>query len=105
MARTLSRSALDRYFLFATLALAMGCGQAGQGGAAAKAAVQDADLIAQNKATSPQKSVMPRKIIYKGEVTLYCEDLDKASAQLESRVKQFGAYVGNASRAGSKGEV
>lgn len=50
-------------------------------------------------------AALPRKIIYTGEIALVCEDLDKAAAALEARVKEFGGYIGNASTTGSRGET
>lgn len=48
---------------------------------------------------------MPRKIIFTGEVTLICEDLDKAAAGLETRAKEFGGYISNANQTGARGET
>ncbi len=60
---------------------------------------------AEAEASAPKAPAMPRKIIFTGEVTLVCEDLDKASEALESRAKEFGGYVSNANRTGVRGET
>ena len=54
---------------------------------------------------APPKAVLPRKIIYTGEVALVTDNIDKAAAALEARVKEFGGYIGNASRSGVRGEA
>lgn len=54
-------------------------------------------------AASP-KIALPRKIIYTGEVTLVCENLDRAAGALEGKIKEFGGYVSNAQRTGVRGQ-
>lgn len=103
---------------FIGLALLTGCASERMAG---KASMRDAQVEAQSAvATSgmvageakletevaPAKApAMPRKIIFTGEVTLICEDLDKASAGLEGRAKEFGGYVSNANQTGARGET
>lgn len=60
---------------------------------------------AEAEVSAPKAPLMPRKIIFTGEVTLVCEDLDKAAEALESRAKEFGGYVSNANRTGVRGET
>ncbi|MBB6051697.1 DUF4349 domain-containing protein [Armatimonas rosea] len=67
-------------------------------GGEASIAKADAEPVAKAPA-------MPRKIIFTGEVTLICEDLDKAAAGLEARAKEFGGYISNASQTGARGET
>ena len=55
--------------------------------------------------TLTPSSVQPKKIIYKAEATLDCENLDKASQKLLAKVKSFGGYVGDASSTGIRGTV
>ncbi|WP_395144060.1 DUF4349 domain-containing protein [Armatimonas sp.] len=55
--------------------------------------------------SAPKAPALPRKIIFTGEVTLVCEDLDKASDALEARAKEFGGYISNANRTGVRGET
>ena len=52
-----------------------------------------------------EKIAFPRKIIYTGDIRLVCEDLDVASNKLESRIKEFGAYISNANKTGSRGST
>ncbi len=49
--------------------------------------------------------VLPRKIIYTGDLHLACENLDIASQKLESRIKEFGGYIGNANKTGNRGTI
>ena len=46
---------------------------------------------------------LPRKIIYTAEIALVTDELDKAGAALEARVKAVGGYVSNANRVGNRG--
>jgi len=54
---------------------------------------------------APAPLTQPRKIIYTGEVTLVCEDLDKTAEQLEAKIAEFGGYLGNVSRSGVRGSA
>lgn len=54
---------------------------------------------------APPKAVQPRKIIYTGEVALVTDDLDKVAAALDAKIKEFGGYISNASRSGTRGEA
>ena len=48
------------------------------------------------------KQELPRKIIYTGQVSLACEDLDRAIDGLEKAVRSVGGYVGDANRSGER---
>ncbi|WP_309709522.1 hypothetical protein, partial [Armatimonas sp.] len=52
--------------------------------------VAGAAMAESAEVSAPKPPALPRKIIFTGEVTLVCEDLDKASEALESRAKEFG---------------
>ncbi len=47
----------------------------------------------------------PRKIIYSGQVTLDCENLEKTTDKLLATVKQMGGYLGDGNSSGAKGSV
>ena len=74
---------------------------------AAKDSMSPASLEASgaNQKDAPQeaKLAFPRKIIYTGDIRLVCENLDVASEKLESRIKDFGGYISNASKNGNRG--
>ena len=57
------------------------------------------------KTSDESQIAVPRKIIYTGEIHLACESLDIATEKLESRIKSFGGYIGNASHNGNRGAV
>jgi hypothetical protein len=57
------------------------------------------------KSSEQDQLAFPRKIIYTGDLRLVCEDLDVATEKLESRIKEFGAYISNASKNGSRGST
>ncbi len=89
--------------------LASGCSKsddsASQGASSAKIAAANQATSTAETLASLQVQPQPRKIIYKAEVTLDCENLDKASAKLISLVKSMGGYVGDAMTSGTRGEV
>ncbi len=65
-----------------------------------------AESKVQNGRTSDESQIaVPRKIIYTGELHLACENLEVATEKLESRIKSFGGYIGNASHSGNRGTV
>lgn len=99
-----------RYALLGILLMLLGCASQGHESAsaavgAAKADMADSAAAPSTPAAKAPKNPMPRKVIYKGEVTLVSENLDKAADQLETRVKQIGAYVGDAHRTGVRGQT
>jgi polyhydroxyalkanoate synthesis regulator phasin len=49
--------------------------------------------------------IQPKKIIYKADATLNCENLDKATQRLLGKVKALGGYVGDASTSGARGAI
>jgi len=59
----------------------------------------------EGKSTQEEKLAFPRKIIYTGDLRVVCEDLDVATEKLESRIKEFGAYISNANKTGSRGST
>jgi hypothetical protein len=65
----------------------------------------EAGVASPDAAPVAKAPTLPRKIIFTGEVTLICEDLDKAAAGLESRAKEFGGYISNANQTGARGEM
>ncbi len=52
---------------------------------------------------APPRENRARKIIFTGNVTVVCEDLDAAAERLEREIARFGAYIGDANRSGSRG--
>ncbi len=103
----------------AVLLLLLGCGagekqlSARSGGAESSGApasaglesmpAESSDAMSGKSSPEEQKLAFPRKIIYTGDLQLVCEDLDVATEKLESRIKEFGAYIGSASKNGSRG--
>ncbi len=51
------------------------------------------------------KQPTQRKMIYKGDVSLVCENLERASEALEKIVRHSGGYISQASNVGTRGEV
>lgn len=109
---------MDRRLIAAWAAalLLAGCGAQGDGSMAQRSATAPmaemakpeaaggAAMASDAPAPAPQKA-MPRKIVYTAEMNLVTDDLDKAGAALEAKVKVAGGYVGNASRSGVRGEA
>jgi hypothetical protein len=60
---------------------------------------------AKNESSEKAAVTIPKKIIYTGNVSLVAENLDKAGDALEQRVKQFGGYIGDASKTGTRDQV
>jgi len=89
---------------------AAGC-SAGDDASSGAAGIKAADVRAATPAAAgvrlasklSQATVQPKKIIYRGEATLDCEDLDKATQKLLGKVKSLGGYVGDASASGTRG--
>ncbi len=57
------------------------------------------------KSEDQERLAFPRKIIYTGDLRLVCENLDIATDKLESRIKEFGAYISSANKTGSRGST
>ena len=48
---------------------------------------------------------VPRRIVYKADLVLAAEDLDRAADGLEAKVRGFGGYIGDATRNGTRGDA
>ena len=74
-------------------------------GSMAKEAIVTDGTKAKSEASDEKPLALQRKIIYTGDLHLACENLDIASQKLESRIKDFGGYIGNANKTGSRGSI
>jgi hypothetical protein len=105
--------------LLATSLLMFGCsgGAAQSGSASADVAAGGKDSLSPQtpaalesgdttgKSTQEKELAFPRKIIYTGDIKLVCDNLDAASAKLESRIKDFGGYISSANKSGTRGST